>query len=113
MITKGAARWRQFESLTTTSTVTTNVTDDADATTVTLTASAANQPKAAATASVFSINPVTGSPLVITLTGGTTITIPCGSSSASSAPVSTRADDAHPGGGRDHEGDTGRVQRQL
>ena len=43
-------------------------------------------------------NPVTGSPLVITLTGGTTITIPVGSSSASSAAVvGARGRRVHPG----------------
>ncbi|WP_200953005.1 immunoglobulin-like domain-containing protein, partial [Rhizobacter sp. Root29] len=38
-------------------------------------------------------NPVTGSPFVVTLSNGQTITIPVGQSSASSAATAVRADD--------------------
>ncbi|HHQ4696672.1 TPA: immunoglobulin-like domain-containing protein [Aeromonas veronii] len=40
-------------------------------------------------------NPVTGSPLTVTLSNGVVITIPVGSSSANSEPVPVRADDAY------------------
>ncbi|MBK9623646.1 MAG: hypothetical protein IPO38_03520 [Rhodocyclaceae bacterium] len=40
-------------------------------------------------------NPVTGSDLIVTLTGGVTITIPVGSSSANSTAVATRSDEAY------------------
>ncbi|MBK7686058.1 MAG: hypothetical protein IPJ25_08580 [Rhodocyclaceae bacterium] len=39
-------------------------------------------------------NPVTGSDPIVTLTGGVTITIPVGSSSANSTAVATRSDEA-------------------
>ena len=85
-----------FEALTTTSTVSTNVVDDADATTVTLTASAASVTEGGSIVYTATVNnAVTGSPLVITLSGGTTITIPVGQSSANSAAVPVRADDVY------------------
>src|SRR5205085_1526264 len=75
-----------FEALATTSTVTTTVVDDSDASTVTLSAagSVAEGGSIVYTASLDS--PVTGSPLVVTLSNGQTITIPVGQSSADSTP---------------------------
>ncbi|MDB5799256.1 MAG: hypothetical protein JWL63_195, partial [Rhodocyclales bacterium] len=85
-----------YEALTTTSTVSTNVVDDADATTVTLTASAASVTEGGSITYTATVgNPVTGSPLVVTLSNGASITIPVGSTSANSAPVPVRADDAY------------------
>jgi surface adhesion protein len=85
-----------FEALTTSSTTSTTVVDDADATTVTLTASAASVAEGGTITYTATVNsPVTGSPLVVTLNNGQTITIPVGSSSASSAPFAVRADDAY------------------
>ena len=40
-------------------------------------------------------NPVTGSPLTVTLSNGVVITIPVGASSANSEPVPVRGDDAY------------------
>src|SRR5207248_105976 len=84
-----------FEALTTTSTVTTTVADDSDATTVTMSAagSVTEGGSIIYTASVDS--PVTGSPLVVMLSNGQTITIPVGQSSADSSPFLVRADDAY------------------
>src|SRR5205085_1714009 len=81
-----------FETLTTTSTVTTTVADDGDASTVTLSAagSLAEGGSIVYTASVDAV--VTGSPLVVTLSNGQTITIPVGQSSADSIPVLGRVD---------------------
>jgi hypothetical protein len=85
-----------YEARTTTSTVSTTVTDDGDASVVTLTASSASVAEGGSIVYTASVNnPVTGSALVITLNNGQTITIPVGSSSASSAPVAVRADDAY------------------
>ncbi|MCR5882729.1 hypothetical protein LRS03_07625 [Rhizobacter sp. J219] len=85
-----------FEALATSSTVSTNVTDDADATTVTLTSSAATVTEGGSITYTATVNnPVTGSPLVITLSNGQTITIPVGQSSASSAAFAVRGDDAY------------------
>src|SRR5438477_612877 len=84
-----------FEALTTTSTVTTTVADDSDASTVTLSAagSVTEGGSIVYTASVDAA--VTGTPLVITLSNGQTITIPVGQSSADSTPFLVRADDAY------------------
>ena len=54
---------------------------------MTLTASAANVTEGGSITWRAWNNPVIGSPLVITLTGGTTITIPVGSSGASARQV--------------------------
>src|SRR5213079_2946074 len=84
-----------FEALTTTSTVTTIVADDSDASTVTLSAagSVAEGGSIIYTASLDS--PITGSPLIVTLSNGQTITIPVGQSSADSTPFLVRADDVY------------------
>jgi hypothetical protein len=85
-----------YEALTTSSTTSTTVTDDADATTVTLTASAATVAEGGSITYTATVtNPVTGSPFVITLSNGQQITIPVGASSASSTPFAVRADDAY------------------
>ncbi|MBK6638967.1 MAG: hypothetical protein IPG34_15725, partial [Rhodocyclaceae bacterium] len=85
-----------FEALTTTSTVSTTIVDDADVTTVTLTASAASVTEGGSIVYTATVNnAVTGSPLVITLNNGATITIPVGQSSASSVAVPVRADDVY------------------
>ncbi|MBK7686013.1 MAG: hypothetical protein IPJ25_08340 [Rhodocyclaceae bacterium] len=85
-----------FEALTTTSTVSTSVVDDADTTVVTLSASAGSVTEGGTITYTASVNnPVTGSDLIVTLTGGVTITIPVGSSSANSTAVATRSDEAY------------------
>ncbi len=84
-----------YEALTTTSTVTTVVADDADATAVTLTAAANATEGGSVVYSATVANAVTGTPLVITLTNGATITIPVGQTTANSAAVLVRADDAY------------------
>ncbi|MEN3113642.1 immunoglobulin-like domain-containing protein, partial [Uliginosibacterium paludis] len=88
-----------FESLVADKTaVTTTVTDEAtpDATTVTLTASATAVTEGGSVVYTASVDhPVTGSPLVISLSNGQSITIPVGSSSASSAAYAVRADDVY------------------
>ncbi|MED5620099.1 immunoglobulin-like domain-containing protein [Ideonella sp. BN130291] len=85
-----------YEALTTTSTASTTVTDDGDATTVTLTASANTVAEGGSIVYTATVNnPVTNSPLVITLSNGQTITIPVGQSSANSAAFLVRADDAY------------------
>jgi hypothetical protein len=84
-----------FEALTTSGTATTTVGDDADASTVTLTASAATVAEGGSIVyTATTSSPVAGSPLVLTLANGQTITIPVGASSASSAPFAVRPDDA-------------------
>src|SRR5207237_150160 len=75
-----------FEGLTTTSTVTTTVADDSDATTVTLTAAGSVTEGGSIVYTASLDSPVTGSPLVVTLSNGQTITIPVGQSSADSTP---------------------------
>ncbi|PJG59377.1 retention module-containing protein, partial [Aeromonas cavernicola] len=87
-----------YEQLNIGNSVTTTITDTLDTTTVTLSSTTNGQTVVEGgsiiyTASVSS--PVTGSPLVITLTDGTRITIPVGSSSANSEPVPVRGDDAY------------------
>jgi len=85
-----------FEALTTTSTVSTDVTDNASATTVILSGSANSIVEGGSVTYTASVNnPVTGSPFVVTLSNGQTITIPVGQSSASSAPFAVRGDDAY------------------
>ncbi|MBK7686012.1 MAG: hypothetical protein IPJ25_08335 [Rhodocyclaceae bacterium] len=92
-----------FEALTTTSTVSTSVVDDADTTVVTLSASAGSVTEGGTITYTASVNnPVTGSDLIVTLTGGVTITIPVGSSSANSTAVATRSDEGLPSGHRHH-----------
>ncbi|MEH8164458.1 retention module-containing protein, partial [Aeromonas allosaccharophila] len=87
-----------YEQLDTSSTVTTDVVDTVDTTTVTL-SSVTNGQTVTEGGSIVYIasvnNPVTGSPLSVTLSNGVVITIPVGSSSANSEPVSVRADDVY------------------
>ncbi|KQV83523.1 S-layer family protein [Rhizobacter sp. Root1221] len=85
-----------FEAVNTASTATTAVTDDSDATTLTLSASAASVTEGGSIVYTATVsNAVQGSPLVLTLSNGQTITIPVGQSSASSAAFAVRADDAY------------------
>src|SRR5207253_204323 len=84
-----------FEGLTTTSTVTTTVADDSDATTVTLSAAGSVTEGGSIIYTASLDSPVTGSPLVVTLSNGQTITIPVGQSSADSTPFFVRTDDAY------------------
>src|SRR5213075_2986893 len=85
-----------YESLDTTSAVSTVVSDDADTTTVALTASSAAVTEGGSIVYTASVNnAVSGSDLVVTLSNGQTITIPMGASSATSAPFAVRADDAY------------------
>ncbi|MCV9880211.1 retention module-containing protein, partial [Brenneria sp. KBI 447] len=83
-----------YEALDTTSTTTTTVVDNSDTTAITL--SADNQ---VTEGSVFTVTatvgaPVTGSPLVITLSNDQTITIPVGESSGT-VQIATRGDDGY------------------
>src|SRR5205085_2489661 len=85
-----------YEALTTGSTATSVVHDNADSTVVTLTASSANVTEGGSIVYTAAVNnAVTGSDLVVTLSNGQTITIPVGASSASSTPFAVRADDAY------------------
>ncbi|HSD38720.1 MAG TPA: VCBS domain-containing protein [Rhodocyclaceae bacterium] len=85
-----------FEALDTTSTVTTAITEDSDATTVTLTQSAASVVEGGSVTYTATVDhQVTGSPLVVTLSNGQTITIPVGASSASAPAYIPRADDVY------------------
>jgi large repetitive protein len=87
-----------YEALTTTSTVSTSVTEDADATTVTLSSATNGTAITEGGSIVYTAtvnNAVTGTPLVVTLSNGATITIPVGQTTANSAPVPVRADDAY------------------
>src|SRR5690606_12919593 len=87
-----------FENLTIgTGSATAQITDTLDTTTVTLT-SATVGPVTEGGSIIYtaSVNhPVTGSPLVVTLSNGAVITIPVGQSSADSDPVAVRADDVY------------------
>jgi hypothetical protein len=84
-----------FEALTATGTPSTTVTDDADGSSVTLSASAASVAEGGSITYTATVSaPVTGSPLIVTLSNGQAITIPVGQSSASTAPFNVRADDA-------------------
>ncbi|RBM48186.1 hypothetical protein DLR64_15465, partial [Vibrio tarriae] len=78
--------------------VTTTIKDDSDTTTVTLSSATAGQNVVEGGSIVYTAsvsNPVTGSPLSVTLSNGVVITIPVGSSSANSEPVPVRGDDAY------------------
>ncbi|GGY69423.1 hypothetical protein GCM10011613_12200 [Cellvibrio zantedeschiae] len=82
-----------YESLDTSSTATTIVSDDTDVTTVTLNA-VANVSEGGSIVYTASVNnAVTGSPLVIHLNNGVNISIPVGATSANSLAVPVRADD--------------------
>ncbi|MGL6311776.1 immunoglobulin-like domain-containing protein [Aeromonas veronii] len=84
--------------MTTTGTVTNTVVDDSDVTTVTLSSATAGQDVVEGGSIVYTAsvnNPVTGSPLTVTLSNGVVITIPVGASSANSEPFSVREDNAY------------------
>ncbi|QXC34152.1 retention module-containing protein [Aeromonas sp. FDAARGOS 1407] len=87
-----------YEKLDTSSTVTTEVADTVDTTTVTLSSATAGQEVVEGGSIVYTAsvnNPVSGSPLTVTLSNGVVITIPVGASSASSDPVPVRSDDIY------------------
>ncbi|WP_423188027.1 retention module-containing protein [Alishewanella sp. d11] len=83
-----------FEALDSSSTATTTVTDDNDVTTITLSAPAQVVEGQPITVTATVSNAVTGSPLVIDLGNGNTITIPVGATSGQ-VTVDSRADDAY------------------
>ncbi|ARN20287.1 hypothetical protein A4W93_10445 [Piscinibacter gummiphilus] len=77
------------------------VVDDADVTTVSVSASSATAAEGGSVTYTVAVNnPVTGSPLVVTLSNGQTITIPVGASSGTGAPFPVRGDDAYVQGDR-------------
>ena len=83
-----------FEALNTASTATTTVTDDSDVTTLSLTASAATVTEGGSIVYTATLsNAVAGSPVVLTLSNGQTITIPVGQTTGTSPPFTVRADD--------------------
>ncbi|KRV92287.1 hypothetical protein AO718_11795 [Aeromonas veronii] len=87
-----------YEQLDTSSKVTTEVVDTVDTTTVTLSSATNGQTVTEGGSIVYTAsvsNPVTGSPLTVTLSNGVVITIPVGSSSANSEPVPVRGDDIY------------------
>ncbi|UZE58808.1 retention module-containing protein [Aeromonas veronii] len=87
-----------YEQLDTSGTVTTDVVDTVDTTTVTLSSATNGQTVTEGGSIVYTAsvsNPVTGSPLTVILSNGVVITIPVGSSSAISEPVSVRGDDIY------------------
>ncbi|WP_429087923.1 retention module-containing protein, partial [Aeromonas veronii] len=87
-----------YEQLDTSSTVTTDVVDTVDTTTVTLSSATNGQTVTEGGSIVYTAsvsNPVTGSPLTVILSNGVVISIPVGSSSANSEPVSVRGDDIY------------------
>ncbi|MFM5317617.1 retention module-containing protein, partial [Aeromonas veronii] len=87
-----------YEQLDTSSKVTTEVADTVDTTTVTLSSATNGQIVTEGGSIVYTAsvsNPVTGSPLTVSLSNGVVITIPVGASSADSAPVPVRADDVY------------------
>ncbi|WP_369820796.1 immunoglobulin-like domain-containing protein, partial [Rhizobacter sp. Root1221] len=85
-----------FESLNTTGTATTTVTDDADQTVVTVTPSSASVVEGSTLTYTVAVNQaVTGTPFVVTLSNGQAVTIPVGASSATSPAIAVRADDAY------------------
>src|SRR5205814_719998 len=85
-----------YEGLSTASTATSVVHDNADSTVVTLTASSANVTEGGSIVYTAAVNnAVTGSDLVVTLSNGQTSTIPVGASSGSGAAFTVRADDAY------------------
>ena len=78
--------------------MTTDVVDTVDTTTVTLSSATNGQTVTEGGSIVYTAsvsNPVTGSPLTVILSNGVVITIPVGSSSANSEPVSVRGDDIY------------------
>ncbi|CAM5186034.1 retention module-containing protein [Alishewanella longhuensis] len=83
-----------FDALNTDTSTSTNVIDDADVTTITLTTPAQVTEGTPITVTATVDNPVTGSPLVIDLGNGTSITIAVGQSSGSTT-VETRPADAN------------------
>jgi surface adhesion protein len=90
-----------FEALTPVAPVSTTVLDDTDVSTLGLTASSASVLEGGSVTYTATVGaPVEGSPLVLTLSNGQTITIPVGASSGSSAPFAVRADDAYLQGSR-------------
>ncbi|WP_446891064.1 immunoglobulin-like domain-containing protein [Aeromonas veronii] len=97
-VTIGSTSGGNYEAVTTTGTVTNTVVDDSDVTTVTLSSATAGQDVVEGGSIVYTAsvnNPVTGSPLTVTLSNGVVITIPVGASSANSEPVPVRGDDAY------------------
>ncbi|SHN40377.1 immunoglobulin-like domain-containing protein, partial [Rhizobacter sp. OV335] len=85
-----------YEALTTTSTASTTVTDNASATTVTLSSSANSVVEGGSVTYTATLDhAVTGTALVLNLSNGQTITIPVGQSSASAPSYVPRADDAY------------------
>ena len=97
-VTIDSTRGGNYEAVTTTGTVSYTVVDDSDTTTVTLSSATAGQDVVEGGSIVYSAsvnNPVTGSPLTVTLSNGVVITIPVGSSSANSDPVPVRGDDIY------------------
>ncbi|WP_270688922.1 retention module-containing protein [Aeromonas sp. D3] len=83
---------------------TTQINDTIDTTTVTLSSATAGQDVVEGGSIVYTAsvnNPVTGSPLSVTLSNGVVITIPVGASSANSEPVPVRGDDAYQQGEQD------------
>jgi|GEM_PF-1105988 len=76
----------------------TDILDTIDATTVTLSSATAGQNITEGGSIVYTAsvsNQVTGSPLLVTLSNGVTITIPVGASSADSDPYTVRPDDVY------------------
>ncbi|MGL5089889.1 MAG: retention module-containing protein, partial [Aeromonas sobria] len=97
-VTIGSTSGGNYESVATTGTITNTVVDDSDVTTVTLSSTTNGQDVVEGGSIVYTAsvnNPVTGSPLSVTLSNGVMITIPVGSSSANSEPVPARGDDAY------------------
>ncbi|MDP3140146.1 MAG: Calx-beta domain-containing protein, partial [Methylotenera sp.] len=83
-----------YEALNTASTVSSTVTDDADSTTVTLTATASVVEGGSIVYTASVNNPVAGSAVTVTLSGGQTITIPVGASTGTVS-VAAPADDVY------------------
>ncbi|TNH79625.1 retention module-containing protein, partial [Aeromonas sobria] len=87
-----------YEQLDTSSKATTEVADTVDTTTVTLSSATNGQTVTEGGSIVYTAsvnNPVTGSPLTVTLSNGVVITIPVGASSANSEQVPVRGDDIY------------------
>ncbi|MBV1790124.1 retention module-containing protein, partial [Marinobacterium sp. D7] len=84
-----------FSSIDTTDTATVTVNDTVDTTTITLGDVSVDEGSEGATITATVNNPVTGSPLVITLDNGATITIPVGESSGESTPFEIQGDDVY------------------
>ncbi|MFM1686590.1 retention module-containing protein, partial [Aeromonas salmonicida] len=93
-----------FNQIITGTSTTTQINDTIDTTTVTLSSATAGQDVVEGGSIVYTAsvnNPVTGSPLSVTLSNGVVITIPVGASSANSEPVPVRGDDAYQQGEQD------------